>query len=65
MRRKGDSQQTRRQDPADSHGAPPGGLGGPARDRTEAAPDTWLDNPRNIQAFFNGIERARRRKSRG
>jgi hypothetical protein len=64
MPRKNDSQQTQRQNPADSRGGPPGRLGGAAGDRTEAAPDTWLDNPRHVQAFFEAIERARRAKGR-
>lgn len=65
MPRKGDSQQGQRQNPADSRARPPGDLGGPPGDRTEAAPDTWLDNPRNVQAFYDAIERARKAKGRG
>jgi hypothetical protein len=65
MPRKDYSQQTQRHDPADSHGDAPGSLGGPrGGDDAEAASDTWLDNPRNIQAFFDAIDRARRAKSR-
>jgi hypothetical protein len=62
MPRKDDSQHTHRQDGADAHGGPLGRLGGHPGDRTEAAQDTWLDNPRNLQAFFDAIERARRAK---
>jgi len=58
MPRKGDSLRTLRQDPPDPHGA---ATEGPK----EAAPDTWLDNPRNVQAFFDAIERARKAKDRG
>jgi hypothetical protein len=62
MPRKSDSLQTHRRDPADSHGGPPGGFRGLPCERTEA--DTWLDNPRNIQTFFDAIERARKAKGR-
>jgi hypothetical protein len=57
MPRKGDSQRTQREDPADP---PDTTLGG----RAEAAPEAWLDNPRNVQAFFDAIERARKAKDR-
>jgi hypothetical protein len=30
----------------------------------ETAPDAWLENPRNIQAFYEAIERARKAKGR-
>jgi hypothetical protein len=65
MPRKDDSQQTQRQNPPDSRRRPPGDLRGPAGDGIEAAPDTWLDNPRNVQSFFDAIERARSAKGRG
>jgi hypothetical protein len=78
MPRKSNSQQTQRQDPADSLGGTPGDHtespsdhaespsdhAGPPGDSSDAAPDTWLDNPRNVQAFFDAIERARKAKSR-
>jgi hypothetical protein len=57
MPREGDSQRTQREDQADPRG--------PAPDcRAEAVPEAWLDNPRNIQAFFDAIERARKAKDR-
>jgi hypothetical protein len=65
MRRKGDSQQTQRQNPTEFRGRPPGDLRGPPGDCIDAAPDTWLDNPRNVQSFFDAIERARKAKGRG
>jgi hypothetical protein len=55
MPRKGDSQRTQHKDPADPHGTALGG---------EPAPEAWLDNPRNVQAFFDAIERARKAKDR-
>jgi hypothetical protein len=57
MPREGDSQRTQREDPADLPATAPGC-------RTEAAPDAWLENPRNVQAFFEAIERARKAKDR-
>jgi len=54
MPRRQDSPQ--RQDPPDADEMAPAQGG-------EAAPDAWLDNPRNIQAFFEAIERARKAKS--
>jgi hypothetical protein len=32
--------------------------------RTETPPEAWLENPRNIQAFFEAVERARKAKNR-
>jgi hypothetical protein len=29
----------------------------------DAVPEAWLDNPRNIQTFFDAIERARKAKA--
>jgi hypothetical protein len=57
MPREGDSPRTQREDPADPQGSAPGV-------RVEAAPDAWLHNPRNVQAFFEAIERARKAKDR-
>jgi hypothetical protein len=57
MPREGDSQRTQREDPADPHGTAPAG-------RAEDVPAAWLDNPRNVQAFFDAIERARKAKDR-
>lgn len=59
MPREGDSQRTQREDPADPHGTAHAG-----RAEAEAVPDAWLENPRNLQAFFDAIERARKAKDR-
>jgi hypothetical protein len=64
MPRKGSSQQTQYQDPTESGDRPPGEAGAPPGDGIQGVPDAWLDNPRNVQAFYDAIERARKAKSR-
>ena len=57
MPRKDESPRTRRKDPADPEVTD-------SIHPTEAPPDAWLENPRNIQAFFDAVERARKAKGR-
>jgi hypothetical protein len=57
MPRKDDSPQVqnRRDPPVDPETTGPSHL-------ADAVPEAWLDNPRNIQTFFDAIERARKAK---
>jgi hypothetical protein len=57
MPRKDDSARTRQTDPDGPEDTVPGHA-------TEPPPDAWLENPRNIQAFFEAVERARKAKGR-